>query len=340
MLKKQIFNSLKKVLPFIGLLLLIIYIYLQLNFSEVLIAFQRIHPLYILIAGLLTLPMILIRTTAWQIILKEQDISIGFYSSIKIFLIGFFYGSFTPGFYGQLMRIPYLKEKTSEPYGKLFINTFIETTLRTITLFSMILIGPLILAITLYNALEHLFAIKEVYYVLLILYITFIGILLYFSKKHRGEKIFHHLITLLIPRQLKPLIQQFMATFYNDLPKIKSLAIPFLLSIITWVVVFFQEYLFVIALGLDGTIPFLAFLFLYPIANVAGFIPITFAGVGIREIVAMEIFYTIFAVTKEEIAVFALMGFLITDVLIGFLGFLFSLSETIDTKQHLKNIKS
>ena len=188
--------------------------------------------------------------------------------------------------------------------------------------------------------LENLFAVKEVYHVLIIWYIIFMGILLYFTKKHRGEKIFHHLIKLLVPRALKQVIQQFIDTFYDDFPKLKTLMIPFLLSIITWIVVFSQEYIFIIALGLNVKIPFLAFLFLYPIANVAGFIPITFAGVGIREIVAMEIFYTIFAVTKEEIAVFALMGFLITDVLTGFLGFLFSLTESIDTKQHLKNMTS
>ena len=77
----------------------------------------------------------MIRNYAWQIILKEQKIKLTFFQSLKIYMIGFFYSSITPGFLGHLMRIPYIKEKTDEPYGKLFVNIFIDTTVRTIAEF-------------------------------------------------------------------------------------------------------------------------------------------------------------------------------------------------------------
>jgi len=60
---------------------------------------------------------------------------------MNIFLIGYFYGSITPGYLGQLMRIPHLKEYTGEPYGKLFVNSTIETIVHTFSIYIMILLG-------------------------------------------------------------------------------------------------------------------------------------------------------------------------------------------------------
>jgi len=135
-LTKQIFKYAKKILPFIGVILLIVYILLKEDINEIKNAFLAIHPIYIILALTLTIPRVLVRNTAWQMMLKEQKIYIGYWKSLKIFLIGYFYGSFTPGYLGQLMRIPYLKEKTREPYGKLFVNSTIETTVHTTSIIS------------------------------------------------------------------------------------------------------------------------------------------------------------------------------------------------------------
>ena len=116
---------------------------------------------------------------------------------------------------------------------------------------------------------------------------------------------------------------KFVNTFYADFPKIKKLIAPFILGIFTWIIIFSQEYIIVLALGLN--IPYIYFLLLFPIANTAGFIPITFAGLGTRELTTVVIFSTLFTVGKEEILVVSLLGFIITDMCTGFIGFLVSL---------------
>jgi uncharacterized membrane protein YbhN (UPF0104 family) len=83
-----------------------------------------------------------------------------------------------------------------------------------------------------------------------------------------------------------------------------------------------------ILLGLGLQIPYFAFLVLFTIANTAGFIPITFGGLGTRELTAIFIFTTLFSVAKEQILVLSLVGFIITDLFLGFLGFLLSLTES------------
>jgi uncharacterized protein (TIRG00374 family) len=247
-------------------------------------------------------------------------------------MIGYFYASFTPGFFGQLMRLPYMKEKTRERYGKLFVNTVIEITLRQISIYTMIVIG-IILVIETFFEIEF-FRIIVMIIALAIIVTAFI--LIYFIGKERGEKLFRLLIKYLMPKNFKETYYRFIDTFYKDFPKITRLIIPFLLSFVTWIIIFSQEYIIVIALG--ENIPYLSFLLLFPIANIAGYIPITFAGLGTREYVSILIFSTLFEVAEPKIFVFTLVGFIVTDVFTGFLGFLVSLTET--RKKEIFNLKN
>jgi glycosyltransferase 2 family protein len=315
-------NLLKKakiILPFIGLIILAYIIY-SLDVQKITAAFLSIDPIYIVYALLLTLPLLFLRNAAWQLILREQKIQVGFFRSLKIYLIGVFYGSISPGYFGQLMRVPYLKEKTREPFGKLFVNTVIETFVHTFSLYGMMIIGALLAVGTL----------PELLPITIAWILCFAILALYFSKKERGEKLFRILINYIVPKKVKRHFNAFVDTFYVDFPTLKAMIIPYILGIFTWVIVFSQEYLIVLGLGLQ--IPYLSFLLLFPIANVAGFIPITFAGLGTREFTAIFIFTTLFHVAGEQILVLSLVGFIVTDLFLGFLGFLLSLTESrIDT---------
>jgi uncharacterized protein (TIRG00374 family) len=317
---KQIFKHAKKLLPLIGIIILIFLVH-RLGVEDIKNAFLRIHPIYILVAISLTIPRVLIRNYAWQMIQKEQKIKLSFWQSLKIFLIGYFYGSFTPGYFGQLMRAPYMKEKTGEPYGKLFVNVFMEVLLHTLSLWGMIVVGALIIIAEKNQPIVLYFA---------ILYILILMVLIvYFTNKQRGEKAFSKLVKIFIPKKLKQYFHEFIATFYNDFPAFKRLILPFLISATTWVIIFAQEYIFVIALGLP--ISFIVFLFIFPIANFIGFTPITFAGLGIRDLTAVGLFTFIYPeIAGSDILVVSLMGFIITDALTGFVGFLLSLTETSD----------
>jgi len=311
---KKIFKYIKKFLPLIGIIILAIII-INLDLEKIKAAFLSINPIFIVLSMSLLLPIMIIKTFVWQIILKEQKINIAFYQSLKIYMIGFFYSSITPGFLGHLMRIPYIKEKTAEPYGKLFVNIFIDTTIRTIAEYLMILIGALII----FGSYPEIFTIC-------IIFFTIIGfILYYFIKKERGEKFFYGLVKYFIPKKFKINSYKFIDTFYHDFPKLSRLIIPLVLGIFVWILIFSQEYIVVYAMGVN--IPYFYFLILFPIANIAGYLPITIAGLGMREFTSIMIFSTLFGVAKEEILVFTLVGFIITDVFPGFLGFLFCLTE-------------
>lgn len=312
---KNLASKIKLILPFIGLGILG-YVVISLDLYKIMTAFLSINPLFIIYALLLTIPLLVIRNVEYQMVLKEQKIKLSFLDSLKIFLIGMFYGSFTPGYTGQLMRVPYMKQKTKEPYGKLFINTIIDTFVHSFSIYGMIIVGAFVVAGT----------IPELLPVTIAWMVCFCVIALYFTRRQYGEKFFRVIITYLIPKRVKSNLHAFVGTFYKDFPRFKMMILPFCIGIVTWIIVFSQEYLIVLGLGLQ--IPYGAFLLLFPIANVAGFIPITFAGLGTREFTAILIFTNLFSVSGEQILVLSLVGFFITDIFVAFIGFILSLTET------------
>ena len=323
-MKRGIFKQAKKFLPLVGILVLIIII-ISLDVEEIKNAFLSINPIFIVLALSLTIPRVLIRNFGWRLIQKEQKIKISYFQSLKCFLIGYFYACWTPGFVGQLMRVPYMKEKTGEPYGKLFVNTFIEVTIRQVAIYVMIVTGLLVIL----NQFSELEISKIIPIIIAVLIVFQAIIIFYFIKKERGEKFFHLFIRYVIPKKLKDPSSRFVNTFYKDFPKINRLIIPLFLSFITWVIIFSQQYIIVYALG--ANIPYLSFLLLYPIANIAGYIPVTFAGLGFRELTSIIIFSTLFGVGEEVVLVFTLVGFIITDVMTGLVGFIVSLTEARKT---------
>lgn len=312
--KKILINYFKKVMPLVGIIILI-YLIINIGTDKIITTFLKISPIYFLIAAVLTLPRVLIRNVAWQRILKLQEIKLSYFESLKIFLIGYFYGSVTPGYLGQLMRIPYMKEKTAQPFGKLFVNNIVETAIHTLSLYCLMIIGAVLIVEYVPEALP--FAI--------IFFIVTIIIYWFFIKKERGEKTFHLLIKFLIPKKLKHYFFKFADTFYTDFPNVTKLVVPFLLGIPTWIIIYSQIY--ILGLSIDLGVPYFVFLSLYPIANLIAFIPITASGLGTREATLIFLF-SFFGVSPEKAVVVSLAGHLLTDVLTGFYGFVISLYES------------
>jgi uncharacterized protein (TIRG00374 family) len=139
-----------------------------------------------------------------------------------------------------------------------------------------------------------------------------------------------------MPKNFRKNLNSFVGTFYKDFPRIRMFFLPILLSTLTWILIFTEEYMVVLSMGL--VIPYGVFLLVFPIANVAGFVPISFGGVGIREIVAITIFTGLYAVTEAEILIVSLLGFILVDIIPALIGFLLSLTETVDKKSFLKHL--
>ena len=70
----------KKLLPIIGIIILIIIIS-SLDLQKIINIFSKINPVYSVLSFFVVTPLILLANIGWQLLLKKQRIKVSFYKS-------------------------------------------------------------------------------------------------------------------------------------------------------------------------------------------------------------------------------------------------------------------
>lgn len=336
--KGKILKFLKKILPFIGIFLLLYIIY-DIGLDDIFSTLNKLisSPIYIVIAAVLTLPRLLIRNVQWQYIQKKQKIFVDYIKSLKIFLIGYFYGAVTPGYSGALLRVAYLKDETDEPVGKLFVNVFALSAINTLPLYFFASIGAFLIVSQ--RLPENFFIDPDLIPIIAFIFLIFqLLFLFFFVKEERGMKVFKFLVRLVFIKKIRSLIKRFVETFYKNFPRIRDFIVPFLLAIPCWLIMYAQIYILGLPLGITK-IPFFDFFLLYAIANIIAFIPITSGGLGLREITLLTLFNT-YGVEASVAVVIGIAGHLVTDVLTGIYGLIIAFFEARNNKTTKPDVKA
>jgi glycosyltransferase 2 family protein len=318
----KLIKILKKILPLIGIGIFV-YLIISIEPSKILSTFLEIPSYIFILIVIFIIIRILLNNYIWLLILKKQKISISYFKSLKILLIGNFYAYITPGGFGTYARVLYLKEETKEPTGKLFINLFSKSALDALSYYFIIIIA----AIFYVDQYPVIFLIILVY----IIFSTFI--FLFFVKKERGEKTFDWLIKYFVPKRLKEYLTRFSKTFYYDFPRIQDFIIPFILCIFVQIITYSQFYIIALSLGIE--IPFNIFIVLYIISNIIALIPISIGGLGTRE-AALILLFTPYGVAADKIVVLSLSNYILSGLLLGLSGFILSLMYASSNKKLLK----
>ncbi len=91
-----------------------------------------VHAIVSTVAGMSIMPIIaclpliclmyVIRTEKWRILLRAVDVRIDFIRAFKVFLIGTFYGSVTPGRAGELTRSLYLEDSKARTLPTVIVD--------------------------------------------------------------------------------------------------------------------------------------------------------------------------------------------------------------------------
>ncbi len=321
---KNLFRHIKKIFPIVGISIFV-YIVHSIGINKIIYTFSKISLAHVIFMFVIAIFATVIQNFQWSLILKKQKIKIGFLESLKVLFIGDFYKSVTPGYIGTWMKIPYLKEETDEPYGKLFINCLILSTIGTISFLFFLSIGAFFLT----SKLPIAFPISLIWISAILL------LLLFFIKKNRGEKVLYFFIRFFIPKKAKPSFKRFVGTFYKDFPDLKDLFIPFIIGFIG--IIFYFSMIFMLALILDINIPYFSFIMIYPIVFAVSYLPISPGAIGIRELTAVYVL-SIYGVGIAEAVVLSLSSFLLLGAPSVILGFILSIGWLSDSKkQKIKN---
>jgi uncharacterized protein (TIRG00374 family) len=302
-------KSIKKILPFFGLILFF-YIVYDAGINEIFEIFKKISPLAVLISSILFIPRFFISTYKWMLICRKQGIEARYLYLIKINLIGLFYGSVTPLWIGDYIRAPYLMEESKRPIHACIINVFIDQIIELASLIFLALFGSILI----YKRFP--------YFLPIFFSISLIIIFLYFIFKEKSKKILSF-FKFVIPEKFSSWISP---DYIYNFPSIAFFLLTIFIEVLSYLIMFLQIY--IISFCLNISIPFLDFVLIYSVASLIGIIPITIAGFGTRESVLIY-FFSFYGIDSPSVIALSLSGYIITILIPALFGGIFSIGKNL-----------
>ena len=316
----------KKILPFIGLVLLF-FIFSTLDFQKIQVIFLSINPLYSFFAFFAIVPVILLANVEWQILLKKQKINVSFFYSLKNIFIGYFYGFVSPGGLGGYTRVLYLRDESKAPLLKCLSNIII---VNAIDYLSLLLLGA-------FGAIVFVSRFPIVFLVTIGMIIVVVTLIWSFFIKKRTNLFAKIIQSRIFTITMRKKIEESTDFFYEDLPGFKDVFLPFCLSISGWVLSFMEVYIIAKFLfSID--VPLVYFILILAVGNVVASFPVTVYGLGTREAAFIALF-SVFNVGREEIVSLSLFWFVVAWLIPSIIGAVVTFFESRKKKDFMLDEK-
>jgi len=296
----------KNLLPFIGVALFV-YILWKIGISNIVAILSQANFFLLFLSFLIFIPRIFISTYKWKLISMRQGINLDLIHMLKINIIGLFYGTITPLWIGDAIRIFYIKEASKKSLGKCVSNYVMDQLIEFFSLYILSIIGSILIISYFPRLFITLFSI----------FILIFSIILLLKNGKIGKKFFNLLYKTILPEKMHDKVEEYSNEFYKDMPSLKFLLIPLSIEIFSYSLFFLQIY--IVAIALHVYAPLYSFLFVYPIASLIGQIPITISGFGTREGALIKLF-KIFGVSPTKIVTVSLTSYVITFLIPAIIG--------------------
>ncbi len=229
---------------------------------------------FLIIAGILILiPNFLIRSWRWNYLKRIQNIKFKLVDSFLIYLVGFLIGVVTPAKIGELSKVIYLKNQNYS-VGKSMVSVFLDRFLDLIYFLIFGYFGILF-------ALKELTHQVNLIYLILILSLLILAVLIKLGwHKIFLKKVFYLVIPEKYQTELKINFSEFLADLTLITPK--NYIIAFAITTISWLIYYYQMYLFALSVNLD--VPFITLAIAVTVAALITLVPISFLGIGTRDV--------------------------------------------------------
>ena len=130
-------------LPIIGTVVLIVILCYRLDLHQIADLGQQANWTFLVIASILTLPFVLLKTLKWHQLLKTDQPQTPYALALRSFLIGMGASLFTPARVGELARIACFPRQRSEVFALVIADKFIDmSTLLGVFVLSLALLSP------------------------------------------------------------------------------------------------------------------------------------------------------------------------------------------------------
>ena len=235
----------------------------------------KIKPNIIVPLIFLVFLILVTKALRWQFILRRQNIHISFQEALLFYLSSVYMGMITPGRLGEFGKVFYIRDK-GHAYGKLFFGVFLER------IFDLLILS--------YLAVYGMFSFYKIFsenlwglFILLVLVLIIIVVFYYLNNAY-------NLLLNIIPSKFRSRIIENWNIFKSEFNTIGvwSYLVIFFLSISGWVI--FYGVLFMLTRSMEININFLQVIFFASISAFIAMLPISYAGIGTRDVALIYLF--------------------------------------------------
>jgi len=299
----------RKIKIFLQILGPLIFIYI-LSKIDYQILFEEIKLLkwyFLVLAAGLMIFEIVVRSLRWRTILLSLNINISKLSSIKLHWLGIFIGIITPGRFGELIKVYFLKKRSYNIFRS-FFSIILD---RTIDILILLFFGLLI----------FFFFLKDIgIYIIpfgLILLLVIIFIFLLIDQRSYLHKLFGRFVQKILHVEFKNYSRFTFSKFWQGIKglKKKDVIYFFIYLIVSWCLYFLVRYVIALSLGLD--LSFINISIISILVAIVTILPISIAGLGTREAAVIYLF-SLFGLSKEMALLFSLLILTIDILTISF----------------------
>lgn len=293
-----------KLLKIAVTVILLAYLLLSINVAAITSTILGMDPVPLLLCLPLVCIMYAIRAEKWRALLRPIGIDLPFINSLKIYLIGTFYGSVTPGRAGEVSRSFFMGDKKSRTIPTIVIDrvTDIVCLLALSAISVIIFFNNIMLAA-----------------ILVILIIAFAACTI--ALLHRGAvSLIFKLLKIKEEHR-----EDYLGTVNVVINDRRAIAYAFALTLCYYAVNTLAFWLIMRALSTSIN-PVIALSL--PIIIIMGNVPISISGLGVREFVSV----TVFAMFSENAAYgfsASIVLYLLTSLLPGLVGCVFTMEGAI-----------
>jgi glycosyltransferase 2 family protein len=249
----------------------------------------------------------------WWKLLELNGFKRGYFSIVKINWIGFFYNQFLPGrIGGDAMKILYLVKEEKEK-SKLSVSVVMD---RVFNLVGVLLVAYFAIFINYLESKEYILPVIIITAIVIVAFIVLKLSIPWLQAYQTEKKNFQRLIRLIV-------------SSYMYLSNSKVNKIMILYSLIYVINIVVMHYLLSQAMGLN--LDFKYYLFFVPIVTAVTMIPISFGGLGVRE-VSFVLMLSQVGISNEKAIAFSLIMYIsiLFFSIPGFFFQFFSLKSTND----------
>ncbi|HEY9204697.1 MAG TPA: lysylphosphatidylglycerol synthase transmembrane domain-containing protein [Candidatus Methanoperedens sp.] len=277
-------------------LILFFFIFYKLKLENIYTILVKANLLLLLLAAVLSIFFSsLMRSYKWQKLLGIMDVKISIWRSFRLMLIGIYYGMITPGKFGEIMKIFYLKERKSVTLPSVLWD-------RIIDLGILIVLTDITIFILFKNNYFMLVSIALTILFFLLIYILFNSSIMYYLFKPFGI--------------MRDSVEDYRRNMLAIL-KSRKVILPVFISAGYYMLTFLIAAL--ILKALDQNSSFLLVLIL-PATMLLGNIPVTISGLGLRELVSV-MFFTALNQNPSIGFSFSIVLFFVMTFIPGLIGY-------------------